>query len=82
MPLHLTEALKAMATEAMVIVRATVEIAVAASVVAKKVTTLAVARAVLSRRRRGGYGELVGRIAHASVPLLCSSACFSVEMKA
>ena len=82
MLLQVTKALTAMVAEAMVVVRATVEITVAAAVEAKKVTTLAVARAVLSRRRRGGYGELVGRIAHASVPLLCSSACFSVEMKA
>ncbi len=47
MLLQVTKALTAMAAEAMVMVRATVEIAVAASVVAKKVTTLAVARAVL-----------------------------------
>ena len=48
MLLQVTEALTAMAAEAMVIVRATVEIAVAAAVEAKEVTTLAVARAVLS----------------------------------
>ena len=40
--------LTAMAAEAMVIVRPTVEIAVAAAVEAKEVTTLAVARAALS----------------------------------
>ena len=48
MLLQVTEALTAMAAEAMVIIRATVEIAVAAAVEAKEVTTLAVARAVLS----------------------------------
>ena len=48
MMLQVTEALTAMAAEAMVIVRPTVEIAVAAAVEAKEVTTLAVARAVLS----------------------------------
>ena len=48
MMLQVTEALTAMAAEAMVIIRATVEIAVAAAVEAKEVTTLAVARAVLS----------------------------------
>ena len=48
MLLQVTEALTAMAAEAMVIVRPTVEIAVAAAVEAKEVTTLAVARAVLS----------------------------------
>ena len=48
MLLQVTEAVTAMAAEAMVVVRATVEIAVAASVEAKEVTTLAVARAVLS----------------------------------
>ena len=48
MPLQVTEALTAMAAEAMVIVRPTVEIAVAAAVEAKEVTTLAVAREVLS----------------------------------
>ena len=48
MLLQVTEALTAMAAEAMVIVRPTVEIAVAAAVRAKEVTTLAVARAVLS----------------------------------
>ena len=48
MLLQVTEALTAMAAEAMVVVRATVEIAVAAAVRAKEVTTLAVARAVLS----------------------------------
>ena len=47
MMLQVTEALTAMAAEAMVIVRPTVEIAVAAAVEAKEVTTLAVARAVL-----------------------------------
>ena len=47
MLLQVTEALTARAAEAMVVVRATVEIAVAASVEAKEVTTLAVARAVL-----------------------------------
>ena len=73
MLLQVTEALTAMAAEAMVVVRATVEIAVAAAVRAKEVTTLAVASGALCRRR-GGHGELVGRIAHASVPLLCSSA--------
>ena len=82
MLLQVTKALTAMAVEAMVIVRATVEITVAAAVEANEVTTLAVARAVCSVRRRGGHGELVGRIAHASVPHLCSSACVSAEMKA
>ena len=48
MMLQVTEALTAMAAEAMVIIRATVEIAVAAAVEAKEVTTLAVARAALS----------------------------------
>ena len=48
MLLQVTEALTAMAGEAMVVVRATVEIAVAAAVRAKEETTLAVARAVLS----------------------------------
>ena len=48
MLLQVTEALAAMAAEAMVVVRATVEITVAAAVEAKEVTTLAVARAVLS----------------------------------
>ena len=48
MLLQVTEALTAMAAEAMVIVRPTVEIAVAAAVEAKEVTTLAVARAALS----------------------------------
>jgi len=48
MMLQVTEALTAMAAEAMVIVRPTVEIAVAAAVEAKEVTTLAVARAALS----------------------------------
>ena len=48
MLLQVTEALTAMAAEAMVVVRATVEIAVAAAVRAKEVTTLAVAREVLS----------------------------------
>ena len=48
MLLQVTKALTAMAAEAMVVVRATVEIAVAAAVRAKEVTTLAVARAVLS----------------------------------
>ena len=48
MLLQVTEALTARAAEAMVVVRATVEIAVAAAVEAKKVTTLAVAREVLS----------------------------------
>ena len=48
MLLQVTEVLTAMAAEAMVIVRPTVEIAVAAAVEAKEVTTLAVARAVLS----------------------------------
>ena len=48
MMLQVTEALTAMAGEAMVVVRATVKIAVAAAVRAKEVTTLAVARAVLS----------------------------------
>ena len=48
MLLQVTKALTAMAAEAMVIVRPTVEIAVAAAVEAKEVTTLAVARAVLS----------------------------------
>ena len=48
MLLQVTEALTAMAAEAMVIVRPTVEIAVAAAVEAKEVTTLAVAWAVLS----------------------------------
>ena len=45
---QVTEALTAMAGEAMVVVRATVKIAVAAAVRAKEETTLAVARAVLS----------------------------------
>ena len=48
MMLQVTEALTAMAAEAMVIVRPTVEIAVVAAVEAKEVTTLAVARAALS----------------------------------
>ena len=48
MLLQVTEAVTAMAAEAMVVVRATVEIAVAVAVEAKEVTTLAVARAVLS----------------------------------
>ena len=48
MLLQVTKALTAMAAEAMVVVRATVEITVAAAVEAKEVTTLAVARAVLS----------------------------------
>ena len=48
MLLQVTEALTAMAAEAMVVVWATVEIAAAAAVEAKEVTTLAVARAVLS----------------------------------
>ena len=48
MLLQVTEALTAMAGEAMVLVRATVKIAVAAAVRAKEETTLAVARAVLS----------------------------------
>ena len=47
MMLQVTEALTAMAGEAMVVVRATVKIAVASAVRAKEVTTLAVARAVL-----------------------------------
>ena len=48
MLLQVTEALTAMAADSMVIVRPTVEIAVAAAVEAKEVTTLAVARAALS----------------------------------
>ena len=48
MLLQVTRALMAMVAEAMVIVRATVEITVAAAVEAKKMTTLAVARALLS----------------------------------
>ena len=48
MLLRVTKALTAMVAEAMVVVRATVEITVAAAVEAKKVTTLAVARALLS----------------------------------
>lgn len=48
MMLQVTEALTAMAGEAMVVVRATVKIAVASAVRAKEVTTLGVARAVLS----------------------------------
>ena len=48
MLLQVTEALTARAAEAMVVVRATVEITVAAAVEAKEVTTLAVAWAVLS----------------------------------
>ena len=48
MMLQVTEALTAMAGEAMVVVRATVKIAVASAVRAKEVTTLAVARAMLS----------------------------------
>lgn len=48
MLLQVTEALTAMAGEAMLVVRATVKIAVAAAVRAKEETTLAVARAVLS----------------------------------
>ena len=48
MLLQVTKALTAIAAEAMVMVRATVEITVAAAVEAKEVTTLAVARAVLS----------------------------------
>ena len=48
MLLQVTEALTAMAADSMVIVRPTVEIAVAVAVEAKEVTTLAVARAVLS----------------------------------
>ena len=52
MLLQVTKVLTAMAVEAMVVVRATVEISVAAAAEAKKVTTLAVARAVIS-----GVGE-------------------------
>ena len=48
MMLQVTEALTAMAGEAMVVVRATVKIAVASAVRAKEVTTLGVARAMLS----------------------------------
>ena len=48
MLLQVTEAGTAMAAQAMLVVRATVEIAVAAAVEAKKVTTLAVVRALLS----------------------------------
>ena len=48
MLLQVTEALTAMAAEATVIVRRTVEIAVAAAVEANEVTTLAVAQAALS----------------------------------
>ena len=48
MLLQVTEALTAMAGEAMLVVRATVKIAVAAAVRAKEETTLAVARAVVS----------------------------------
>ena len=46
--LQVTEAVTAMAVDAMVVVRATVGVAVAAAVEAKEATTLAVARAVLS----------------------------------
>ena len=52
MLLQVTKALTAMAAEAMVVVRATLEITVAAAVEAKEVTTLAVARAVLASARR------------------------------
>ena len=52
MLLQVTKASTAMVAEAMVIVRATVEITVAAAVEAKELATLAVARAVLS-----GVGE-------------------------
>ena len=52
MLLQVTKALTAMAAEVMVVVRATVEITVAAAVEAKEVTTLAVVREVLS-----GVGE-------------------------
>ena len=48
MMLQVTEALTAMAGEAMVVVRATVKIAVASAVRAKEVTTLGVARAMYS----------------------------------
>ena len=48
MLLQVTKALTAMAVEAMVVVRATVEITVAAAMEANEVTTLAVARALLS----------------------------------
>ena len=48
MMLQVTEALTAMAGEAMGVVRATVKIAVASAVRAKEVTTLGVARAMLS----------------------------------
>ena len=48
MLLQVTKALTAMVAEPMLVVRATVEITVAAAVEAKKVTTLAVARALLS----------------------------------
>ena len=59
MLLQVTEALAAMAAEAMVVVRATVEITVAAAVEAKEVTTLAVARAVLSVVGEAGMGACV-----------------------
>ena len=53
MLLQVTKALTAMVAEPMLVVRATVEITVAAAVEAKEVTTLAVARAasVTSARR-------------------------------
>ena len=54
MLLQVTKALTAMAAEAMVVVRATVEITVAAAVEAKEVTTLAVARAALSDVGKAG----------------------------
>ena len=48
MLLQVMEAGTAMVAQAMLVVRATVEVTVAAAVEAKEVTTLAVARAVLS----------------------------------
>ena len=48
MLLQVMEAGTAMVAQAMLVVRATVEITVAAAMEAKEVTTLAVARAVLS----------------------------------
>ena len=55
MLLQVTEVGTAMAAQAMLVVRATVEIAVAAAVEAKEVTTLAVARAVLSEAARRAW---------------------------
>ena len=59
MLLQVTEALAAMAAEPMLVVRATVEITVAAAVEAKKMTTLAVARALLSDVGESGMASSV-----------------------